>query len=51
MDALDEAEKVKQKPTVIIAENVPAFHCGVMTQEQYETAIKELSQKLAALDK
>lgn len=60
MNALDEAEKIKQKPTVIIAhtikgknvsfaENSPVFHCGVMTEEQYGIAIKELSQKLATL--
>jgi transketolase len=49
MEALDNAEKVKGKPTVIIAETIKgkcisfaennaAFHNGSMTSEQYETA-------------
>ncbi|MCU0379265.1 MAG: transketolase [Bacteroidales bacterium] len=51
--ALSEAEKVKNKPSVIIAhtvkgkgisfaENTAAFHNGIMTGEQYETALEEL---------
>ncbi|NLV37058.1 MAG: transketolase [Clostridiaceae bacterium] len=51
VNALDSAEKVKGKPTVIIAntikgkgikcaENNAAFHNGSMTQEQYEQACK-----------
>jgi transketolase len=49
IDALDKAEEVKGKPTIIIAntikgkgikcaENNAAFHNGSMTQEQYEQA-------------
>jgi transketolase len=52
--ALDEADTVKSKPTVIIAhtvkgkgvsfaENVVGFHNGMLTQETYEQALKELS--------
>ena len=51
--AIDEADTVKGKPTVIIAktvkgkgvsfaENNPAFHNGAMTAEQYEQARREL---------
>ena len=51
--AIDEADTVKGKPTVIIArtvkgkgvsfaENNPAFHNGAMTAEQYEQALREL---------
>lgn len=51
IDALDDAEKVKGKPTIIIAntikgkgikcaENNASFHNGSMTQEQYEQACK-----------
>ncbi len=50
---LDEADRIKGKPVIIIActvkgknvsfaENNPAFHNGIMTKEQYVTAIKEL---------
>lgn len=53
LDALDKAEEIKGKPTVIIAntikgkgisfaENVVAFHNGAMTKEQYEMAKSEL---------
>ncbi len=53
IDALDKAEKVKGKPTVIIAntvkgkgiccaENNVAFHNGSLTQEQYDQACKSL---------
>jgi transketolase len=51
--ALDKADEVKGKPTVIVAETVKgkyisfaennaAFHNGAMTPEQYETAKKDL---------
>ncbi len=54
IDALDQADQVKGKPTMIIAhtvkgkgvsfaENTAAFHNGMMTGEQYEQALKELS--------
>jgi transketolase len=50
-DALDEADKVKGKPVMIVAHTVKGkgvpfaegkaqFHHGIMTQEQYETARK-----------
>jgi transketolase len=50
MEALDKAEKVKGRPTVIIAETIKgkgisfaennaAFHNAAFTQEQYKTAI------------
>ncbi|MBK5243099.1 transketolase [Clostridium sp.] len=53
IEALDSAEKVKGKPTVIIAEtikgksisfaeNKAAFHNSALSMEQYETAKKEL---------
>jgi transketolase len=53
--AFDEAETVKGKPTVIIAntvkgkgisfaENNVAFHNGILTQEQYDTALAELKK-------
>ena len=56
VESLDIAEKVKGKPSIIIAhtikgkgipfaENNAAFHNGVMTQEQYETALKILSEQ------
>lgn len=56
--ALDEADTVKGQPTVIIAhtvkgkgisfaENVVGFHNGAMTHEQYETALRELDERLA----
>ena len=52
--AIDEADTVREKPTVIIAktvkgkgisfaENNVAFHNGAMTAEQYEQAKRELS--------
>lgn len=54
LSALDEADTVKGKPTVIIAntvkgkgvsfaENVVSFHNGVLTQEQYDQALQELA--------
>lgn len=53
IDALDNAEKVKGKPTIIIAntikgkgikcaENNAAFHNGSLTEEQYDQACKSL---------
>ncbi len=61
LSALDEADTVKGKPTVIIAhtikgkgipfaENVVAFHNGALTKEQYETALKELDAQISALN-
>jgi transketolase len=49
VNAFDEAEKVKGKPTMIVANTIKSkgvpfaegkaqFHHGIMTQEQYETA-------------
>ena len=54
LDALDEADTVKGKPTVIIAntvkgkgisfaENVVAYHNGTFTQETYDKALTELA--------
>jgi transketolase len=59
--ALDEADTVKGKPTVILAhtvkgkgisfaENVVGFHNGALTKEQYETALKEMDEVIAALN-
>lgn len=59
--ALDEADTVKGKPTVIIAhtvkgkgisfaENVVGFHNGALTKEQYETALKEMDAVIEALN-
>lgn len=53
LSALDEADRVEGKPTVIIArttkgkgisfaENVVSFHNGVLSEENYERAIAEL---------
>lgn len=53
VEALDEADTVKGKPTVIIAntvkgkgvsfaENTAAFHNGSLTAEQYEIAVNDL---------
>lgn len=61
LTALEQAENTKGRPTVVVAhtvkgkgisfaENNPVFHCGTMTQEQYDTAIRELSGQLAAID-
>jgi len=58
--AFDEADGVKGKPTVLIAdtikgkgisfaENVVSFHNGALTIEQYETALRELDGQLAAI--
>lgn len=53
LTALDQAEAIKGKPTIIIAdtvkgkgisfaENVVSFHNGSLTQKQYDTAVEEL---------
>jgi transketolase len=53
LEALEEADKVMRQPKMIIAhtvkgkgisfaENQPAFHNGILTQEQYELALQEL---------
>jgi transketolase len=53
LEALEEADKVTGLPKMIIAhtvkgkgisfaENQPAFHNGILTQEQYELALQEL---------
>lgn len=55
LSALDEADEVKGKPTVIIAntvkgkgisfaENVVGFHNGMLTEETYAQALAELSE-------
>ena len=62
LSAYDEAAKVKGKPSVIIAntikgkgiafaENQAAFHNGALTKEQYDSAISELDNVIAALSK
>ena len=54
IDALDQSDSVKDKPTVIIAntikgkgvsfaENVVSFHNGILSEEQYRQALIELS--------
>lgn len=59
--ALDQAERVKEKPTAIIAntvkgkgvsfaENVVGFHNGGLTPEQYQTALNEIDSRLAELE-
>jgi len=58
IEALDKAEEVKGRPTVIIAstvkgkgvafaENNPGYHYGAMTEEQYKTAKEDLEKLLA----
>lgn len=53
LEALEEADKVRGQPKMIIAhtvkgkgisfaENQPAFHNGILTEEQYELALQEL---------
>ena len=55
IDAVEQAKATKGKPTAIIAhtvkgkgvsfaENNPAFHHNAMSQEQYEQALKEVTQ-------
>jgi len=54
LEALDEADRSGDQPTLIVAntvkgkgvsfaENVVGFHNGVLTQEQYDQAVQELS--------
>jgi transketolase len=54
IEALDKADEIKNKPTLILAntvkgkgvpfaENVAAFHNGAMSQEQYELALSKLT--------
>ncbi len=61
LGALDEADKVKGKPTVVIAhtikgkgvsfaENNVGFHNGALTEEQYNIALRELDEQLAQLN-
>ncbi len=60
LDALEAASRHKGAPTMIIAdtvkgkgisfaENTAAFHNGIMSQEQYETALAEVQAARAAL--
>lgn len=60
-NAIDEAKKSQDKPTMIVAhttkgagvsvfEDTCRFHGGQPTPEEYETAIKELSDKIASLE-
>jgi transketolase len=55
LDVLDKAAAIKDGPTVIVAdtikgkgvsfaENTAAFHNGIMTQEQYDQALSEISE-------
>lgn len=59
LDALDETDEIRDRPSVIIAntikgkgisfaENVPSYHNGMLTQELYEQALKELSAQEGA---
>lgn len=60
--ALEAAEKVKGRPTVIVADTVKgkdisfaednaAFHNGIMTEEQYRQAMAELDARRAELER
>ncbi len=60
LGALEKAAQTKGKPTVIIAntvkgkgisfaENTAAFHNGIMSREQYDTALAEIEAARAAL--
>ena len=60
IDAFDEADRTKGKPTVLIAETVKgkgisfaeneaAFHNGALTPAQYAAALAELDARLASL--
>lgn len=60
-DAIDEAKKSQDKPTMIVAhttkgagvsvfEDTCRFHGGQPTPEEYEIAIKELEDKIASLE-
>ena len=56
LDALEKADEIKGKPTAIIAhtvkgkgisfaENVVSFHNGMLTEEQFQTALEELKEE------
>ena len=58
MDALDEAETVKGKPTFIVADTVKGqglsftagnnrWHIGTLTEEEYHQALRELGEEAA----
>lgn len=60
-DAIEEAKKSSDKPTMIVAhtikgkgvsvfEDTNRFHGGQPTPEEYETAIRELDDKIASLE-
>jgi transketolase len=60
LGAVDAAEAVKGKPTVIVAdtvkgkgvpfaENDPAFHNGILTDDQYKLALAEIDRRLAEI--
>jgi len=60
--ALEAAEKVKGRPTVIVADTVKgkdisfaehnaAFHNGIMTEEQYRQAMAELDARRAEIER
>lgn len=60
-DAIEEAKKNSDKPTMIVAhtikgkgvsvfEDTNRFHGGQPTPEEYETAIRELDDKIASLE-
>jgi transketolase len=62
LEALDAAEQVKGRPTVIVAETVKgkgisfaehnaAFHNGIFTEEQYRQAMAEIETRRAELGK
>jgi transketolase len=62
LEALDAAEQVKGRPTVIVAETIKgkgisfaehnaAFHNGSFTEEQYRQAMAEIETRRAELEK
>jgi transketolase len=62
LEALDAAEQVKGRPTVIVAETIKgkgisfaehnaAFHNGSFTEEQYQQAMAEIETRRAELEK
>jgi transketolase len=62
LEALDAAEQVKGRPTVIVAETVKgkgisfaehnaAFHNGIFTEEQHRQAMAEIETRRAELEK
>jgi transketolase len=62
IEALEAAEKVKGRPTIIVADTVKgkgisfaehnaAFHNGIMTEEQYRQAMAELDARRAELER